>query len=100
MVLPSKREGYGMIVIESAAVGVPSIVVDDPDNAAVELVEQGINGFVSPHASGKAIADQIIEVFAAGDQVRDSTRQWFVENVDRLSLEHSLSIVARRYSSD
>ncbi len=100
MVLPSKREGYGMIVIESAAVGVPSIVVDDPDNAAVELVEQGVNGFVSPHASGNAIATKIVEAFAADGQLRNSTRQWFIDNVDRLSLERSLSIVARRYSSD
>ena len=40
MVLPSRREGYGMVVIEAAALGTPSIVVAGPDNAAAELVER------------------------------------------------------------
>ena len=44
MLLPSSREGYGLIVVESAAVGTPSVVVRDADNAAVELIEDGVNG--------------------------------------------------------
>ena len=51
MVLPSRREGYGMIVIEAAAAGTPSVVVRDADNAADELIEEGVNGFVAPSAS-------------------------------------------------
>ena len=31
---PSAREGYGLVVVEAAAVGTPTIVVDGPDNAA------------------------------------------------------------------
>ena len=41
MVLPSRREGYGMIVVEAAALGTPSVVVAGPDNAAAELVDDG-----------------------------------------------------------
>ena len=41
MVLPSRREGYGLVVVEAAARGTPSVVVRDPDNAATELVEDG-----------------------------------------------------------
>ncbi|MGZ4202366.1 MAG: glycosyltransferase family 4 protein, partial [Thermoleophilaceae bacterium] len=48
MVLPSKREGYGLVVVESAAQGTPSVVVRDGDNAATELVEEGVNGFIAP----------------------------------------------------
>ena len=44
---PSRREGYGMVVVEaSAARGTPSIVVAGEDNAAIELVEDGVNGMV------------------------------------------------------
>ena len=47
LVLPSRREGYGLVVIEAAAHGTPSVVVADPDNAAVELVTEGVNGFIA-----------------------------------------------------
>ena len=46
LLLPSVREGYGMVVVEAAARGTPSIVVAGPDNAAIELIEEGVNGFV------------------------------------------------------
>ena len=44
MLLPSRREGYGMVVVEAAARGTPSIVVAGEDNAATELIEEGVNG--------------------------------------------------------
>ena len=45
-VFPSKREGFGMVVIEANACGVPVILLDHPHNAAVGLIENGRNGFV------------------------------------------------------
>ena len=47
LALPSVREGYGLIVVEAAAHGCPAVVVDHPDNAAVELVVDGVNGIVA-----------------------------------------------------
>lgn len=47
-VSPSTREGFGIAVLEANACGVPALVVDHPDNAAKEMVVNGINGFVSP----------------------------------------------------
>ena len=44
LALPSRREGYGLVVVEAAALGVPTVVVRGPDNAATELVEDGENG--------------------------------------------------------
>ena len=46
LVLPSSREGFGMIVIEACACGVPVVTVEERYNAAQELVDDGINGFV------------------------------------------------------
>jgi glycosyltransferase involved in cell wall biosynthesis len=94
MVLPSSREGYGMVVIEAAAAGTPSVVVAAPDNAAVELVQDGVNGFVARDASPQALADAICRVHAAGPQLRASTRAWFAANARRLSIETSLEVVA------
>ena len=44
---PSEREGYGLVVVEAAALGTPTVVVAGPENAATELIEPGVNGFVA-----------------------------------------------------
>jgi glycosyltransferase involved in cell wall biosynthesis len=98
MVLPSRREGYGLVVVEAAARGVPSVVVADPDNAATELVDEGENGFVAPSADPQDIADAILRVRAAGAPLRASTAAWFERNRDRLSLAGSLDSVAAAYA--
>jgi len=97
MLLPSRREGYGLIVVEAAAAGVPSVVVDGPDNAATELVEEGVNGFVARSASADDLADAIVRVSEAGPDLRESTADWFERNARRLSLEASLERVLASY---
>jgi glycosyltransferase involved in cell wall biosynthesis len=97
LVLPSRREGYGVIVIEAAAAAVPVVVVDDRDNAATELVEEGVNGFIARSAAPKDLAHAIIRALEAGVPLRHSTRDWFARNAERLSLASSLKRVARAY---
>jgi glycosyltransferase involved in cell wall biosynthesis len=97
MVLPSRREGYGLIVVEASAQGTPSVVVRDPDNAATELVEDGVNGFIVASASEEDLADAIVRIDRAGSALRESTADWFARNAQRLSLAHSLDEVAEAY---
>jgi glycosyltransferase involved in cell wall biosynthesis len=97
MLLPSRREGLGAIVIEAAARGTPSIVVAHPDNAAVELIEEGENGFVSPSATAEDLARAILRVHEAGSALRASTAVWFARNARRLSLAGSLAVVVEAY---
>jgi len=97
MVLPSRREGYGMIVVEAAACGTPSILVREPDNAAVELIEDGINGVIAASAAPADLAAAIVRVHDAGAALRESTRDWFARSAQRLSLEHSLAQVLASY---
>ncbi|ADZ09559.1 glycosyl transferase group 1 [Methanobacterium lacus] len=47
LVLPSEREGFGMVVVEANACGTPVVVVDYPMNAAKDLVQEGRNGYIS-----------------------------------------------------
>jgi glycosyltransferase involved in cell wall biosynthesis len=95
---PSTREGYGLVVIEAASLGTPSVVVDSRDNAALELVEDGINGVVARSAEPDELAAAIVRVHEAGDALRASTAEWFEANAPRLSLESSFETVIRAYA--
>jgi glycosyltransferase involved in cell wall biosynthesis len=99
LVLPSRREGYGLVVIESAARGVPVVVVAGPDNAAVELVEDGINGVVSQSAESHDLSAAIVRISASGPELRASTAAWFRQNAERLSFESSLARVLEAYGT-
>jgi glycosyltransferase involved in cell wall biosynthesis len=98
MLLPSRREGYGMVVVEAASRGTPSVVVAGEDNAATELIEEGVNGFVAPSADASAIAAAIERVDRASMGLRESTAEWFSQNAKRLSLESSLQVVLESYA--
>ncbi len=100
VLLPSEREGYGMVVVEASAHATPVVVARAPDNAAVELVADGINGVVAPSADPLAIADAIVRVHHAGLAMRESTALWFGENAQRLSLESSLRTVLAGYAPE
>ena len=97
LVLPSRREGYGLVVVEACAAGTPAVVVADPDNAATELIEEGVNGFVAPSASPEDLAAAIRRVRGAGADLRASTTAWYAANARRLSLADSLERVAEAY---
>ncbi len=98
MLLPSRREGYGLVVVEAAAHGTPSIVVAAEDNAATELVQDGVNGTLVQEDTPEAIAEAIVRVHEAGPALRRSTARWYAENAERLSLEHSLRAVLGSYA--
>jgi glycosyltransferase involved in cell wall biosynthesis len=97
LVLPSQREGYGLVVVEAAARGVPSVVVAHPDNAAVELVEDGVNGVVAASGDPATLAAAIERVREAGPALRASTAEWYGRNARRLSLDASLDRVVGAY---
>jgi glycosyltransferase involved in cell wall biosynthesis len=79
-VLPSLREGFGLVVLEANSCGLPVIVVDHPDNAAVDLIQPGVNGLISG-GSVAALAATIGEA---------------LDNISSFSVaEHTASAVAK-----
>jgi glycosyltransferase involved in cell wall biosynthesis len=98
LVLPSRREGYGLVVVEAASTGTPSVVVAGPDNAATELIEEGVNGYVAPSASARDLAEALSLVHEEGARLRKSTFAWFTRHREELSLSSSLATVVRTYS--
>jgi glycosyltransferase involved in cell wall biosynthesis len=96
---PSRREGYGLVIVEAAAHGTPSVVVAGEDNAAVELIDPGVNGVVADSASPEDLATAIEAIAAGGDALRASTRGWFADNAQRVSLGRSLDAALAVYGS-
>ncbi|HYF24305.1 MAG TPA: glycosyltransferase family 4 protein [Baekduia sp.] len=99
LLLPSRREGYGMVVVEAASLGVPTITVAEPDNAAVEFITDDVNGFVAADASPEELARRIVLVADRGPVLRERTADWFADHADELSLRRSLERVLTAYSS-
>jgi glycosyltransferase involved in cell wall biosynthesis len=99
LLLPSRREGYGLVVVEAASLGTPSVLVRDPDNAATELIEPGVNGFVAESTDPADLADAILRVHAEGAALRARVAEWFAEHAPSLALDASLDAVAASYRS-
>jgi len=99
LLLASRREGYGLVVVEASARGTPSVVIAGEDNAATELIAEGLNGTVAASSDPQALAEAIVRVHEAGLAMRESTVRWFAENAESLSLEHSLRAVLESYGA-
>ena len=100
LVNPSAREGFGLVIAEAAAFGTPSVVVAGPDNAAAELVVDGVNGFVSVSVGPSELGAAIVRAVEAGEPLRRTTLDWFRR--ERLShgLSASVDQILARYRSE
>lgn len=57
LVLPSYREGFGLVAIEARAAGLPVILSDFP--ASTEVIEDGIQGIIVPRGDVDALAEAL-----------------------------------------
>jgi glycosyltransferase involved in cell wall biosynthesis len=97
LALPSRREGYGLVVLEALSRGTPVVLVSGDDNAATEFILEGKTGFLAATADARHLAEMIALVAERGTELRTSALAWFAENKTRLSLQASLEVVRGAY---
>lgn len=90
LILLSRREGFGLVIVEAASLGIPSVVLQHDDSAAAELIVDGVNGVLCSSTDAAEVASAILRVHDAGDELRLSTLAWYRANVNELTIEDSL----------
>ncbi len=97
-ILPSFREGYGIVVAESMSAGTPVVVADNPENLATALVEPGVNGLVV-EPSVRGMAQGVVSAIVAGDSLRHSTREWSAQFSATKSIDRSADEMLARLTT-
>ncbi|TXK75411.1 glycosyltransferase family 4 protein [Mesonia sp. HuA40] len=61
MVLPSRSEGFGMVLIEAMACGVPCVSFDCPEGPA-DIIENGKDGYLVENGNIEKLASHILKL--------------------------------------
>ena len=90
-VLPTREDIWGLVINEALAYGLPTITTDRCV-AGLELIENGINGYVVPVEDADALAEKIQAVLASdleqmGKAALEKVRPYTLENMARTHAE-------------
>jgi glycosyltransferase involved in cell wall biosynthesis len=69
LVLPSRLDSFGLVVVEALAAGIPAIVT--PKVGAGELIKAGKNGWIVPVGSAAALSRQMSACCAEPNRARE-----------------------------
>ena len=87
-VLPSVLEGFGIIVIEANACGLPVITVEHKRNASADLIKNYNNGFVCK-LSEQDIAEKII-IILKNNNSRESMSKKSIRNARKYDIQNTV----------
>jgi glycosyltransferase involved in cell wall biosynthesis len=89
LVHPSAREGYGLVIIEAAAMGVPAILIRNEDNKSTEL---GINpSLIAERGDVSILAALVFEAIRNQKILFEECMRWIVEESPKMSAAVSIS---------
>ena len=90
-VLPTREDIWGLVINEAMAFGLP-VITTDRCVAGLELVEDGVNGYLIPTEDPKALEDRIRRVLESdllqmGQASLDKIRPYTIENMAKVHRE-------------
>lgn len=90
-VLPTREDIWGLVINEAMAYGLP-VITTDRCVAGLELVEDGVNGYIVPVGDEKKLAEKIDAVFAGdfcrmGEVSLEKVRPYTIENMAKAHVE-------------
>lgn len=90
-VLPTREDIWGLVINEAMAYGLP-VVTTDRCVAGLELVEDGVNGYVVPVDDVQALADRLRRVmesdlYQMGQASLEKIRPYTIENMAKVHEE-------------
>ena len=63
LILPSRREVWGLVINEAMACGVP-VLTTEAVGAAPDMIQDGVNGYVVPPRDPRALRDALTRHFS------------------------------------
>jgi len=87
-VLPSVLEGFGIIVIEANACGIPVITVKHKRNASADLIKNYNNGFVC-NLSESSIAEKIL-ILLKNSKLRENMSKKSIRNAENYDIKKAV----------
>lgn len=90
-VLPTREDIWGLVVNEAMAYGLP-VITTDRCVAGLELVKNGVNGYIVPVEDPDALADAIRRIFSQdADQMAsaalEAVRPYTIENMAKVHMD-------------
>jgi glycosyltransferase involved in cell wall biosynthesis len=89
---PSKREGYGLVIIEAAVFGVPAVLIRSKDNKSTEL---GINpSLVAENEDVSELATLVMKALNDRSTLSNESRRWIEDVGPKMSSSASISEIS------
>lgn len=90
-VLPTREDIWGLVINEAMAFGLP-VITTERCVAGLELVENGVNGFIIPAGKSEPLQKKILETLsmdlrAMGEQSLEKIRPYTIENMAKVHMD-------------
>lgn len=98
LVLPSRWEGFPLVVLEAFASKVPVIATENLGTS--EIIQSGENGWLVPVGEIDAMSERILNTLLESDKGRDVCMQGKKQIDELFTLEKMISLIEKIYESE